>query len=143
MRGAQVARQARGMDLDRGQSQIGSSPRESSRSATVFTTGMPPTGSMTSNARRSGRSPSARNGSGSRAITDRFEPARIIALGDSFHDRDAANRLDEFECAALRSLAKRAEWIWIEGNHDPAPPAWLGGRVASEIAIGGLLFRHE
>lgn len=77
------------------------------------------------------------------ALADRHRPARIIALGDSFHDRDAANRLDEFECAALRSLAQRAEWIWIEGNHDPAPPVWLGGRVASEIAIGGLLFRHE
>jgi uncharacterized protein len=71
------------------------------------------------------------------------EPARIIALGDSFHDRDAADRLDEEECAILAALSRRAEWIWIAGNHDPEPPAWLGGSVAEEIAMGALIFRHE
>ena len=40
-------------------------------------------------------------------------------------------------------LARGSEWIWIAGNHDPVPPAWLGGTVAEEVAIGGLLFRHE
>ncbi|MBI3675855.1 MAG: ligase-associated DNA damage response endonuclease PdeM [Proteobacteria bacterium] len=70
-------------------------------------------------------------------------PSRIIALGDSFHDREAAERLDDHERGALEAMAKAAEWIWIEGNHDPVLPVWLGGRVASEIAIGGLLFRHE
>jgi DNA ligase-associated metallophosphoesterase len=73
----------------------------------------------------------------------RRRPARIIALGDSFHDHDAAERLDDHERSVLEAMTKAAEWIWIEGNHDPVPPAWLGGRVASEIAIGGLLFRHE
>jgi uncharacterized protein len=43
----------------------------------------------------------------------------------------------------LTKLRQGVEWIWIAGNHDPVPPAWLGGRVAEEIAIGGLLFRHE
>ncbi|MGH6872535.1 MAG: ligase-associated DNA damage response endonuclease PdeM [Rhizomicrobium sp.] len=71
------------------------------------------------------------------------EPARVIALGDSFHDRDAADRLDAEERAMLARLAGLAEWIWIAGNHDPEPPAWLGGRIAEEIAIGALIFRHE
>jgi len=43
----------------------------------------------------------------------------------------------------LRALGAGAEWIWIAGNHDPAPPAWLGGTVTEEVAIGGLVFRHE
>jgi DNA ligase-associated metallophosphoesterase len=68
---------------------------------------------------------------------------RVIALGDSFHDRDAADRLDEFERSCLKELSRGAEWVWIAGNHDPSPPAWLGGIVTSEIAIGGLVFRHE
>ena len=25
--------------------------------------------------------------------------------------------------------AQAAEWIWIAGNHDPAPPSWLGGQI--------------
>jgi DNA ligase-associated metallophosphoesterase len=73
----------------------------------------------------------------------RHEPARVIALGDSFHDQDAADRLDEDERNMMRGLCGAAEWIWIEGNHDPEPPKWLGGHVASEIAIGGLVFRHQ
>ncbi|MGH6877611.1 MAG: ligase-associated DNA damage response endonuclease PdeM [Rhizomicrobium sp.] len=73
----------------------------------------------------------------------RHRPARVIALGDSFHDRDAANRLDAHERATLVRLGCSVEWIWIAGNHDPAPPAWLGGMVCEEIAIGGLVFRHQ
>ncbi|HEY6579128.1 MAG TPA: ligase-associated DNA damage response endonuclease PdeM [Rhizomicrobium sp.] len=73
----------------------------------------------------------------------RHGPARVIALGDSFHDRDAADRLDAHERAMLVSLGRCAEWIWIAGNHDPAPPSWLGGKVCEQIAIGGLIFRHE
>jgi len=75
-------------------------------------------------------------------VIARRAPKRIIALGDSFHDGEAAGRLDEEESAALCTMAERAEWIWVEGNHDPQPPAWLGGRVEAEVALGGLLFRH-
>ena len=46
------------------------------------------------------------------------------------------------ECAMLARLTAGAEWTWVEGNHDPKPPDWLGGRVAAEIALGGLVFRH-
>ena len=72
----------------------------------------------------------------------RHAPARVVALGDSFHDGEAADRLGEAECARLMALAAGREWIWIEGNHDPKPPDWLGGRVAGEIALGGLVLRH-
>ena len=54
-------------------------------------------------------------------LIDHFAPDRMIALGDSFHDREAANRLDEFERGMLSDFASRCEWIWISGNHDPLP----------------------
>ncbi|MDE1938145.1 MAG: ligase-associated DNA damage response endonuclease PdeM [Alphaproteobacteria bacterium] len=72
----------------------------------------------------------------------RFAPTRVIALGDSFHDGEADARLDAEERAMLTALAARGEWIWVEGNHDPKPPAWIGGIVASQFARGGLVFRH-
>ncbi len=77
------------------------------------------------------------------ALIARYAPARVIALGDSFHDRDAADRLDAEERALLAGFVGGRDWIWIEGNHDPEPPAWLGGTITEEIAIGGLVFRHE
>ena len=43
----------------------------------------------------------------------------------------------------LAALALSSEWVWITGNHDPAPPAWLGGTIVPEIALGRLVFRHE
>ena len=33
--------------------------------------------------------------------------------------------------------------LWITGNHDPHPPASLGGAVMAEWREGGLIFRHE
>ena len=75
-------------------------------------------------------------------VIARHAPKRVIALGDSFHDGEGADRLDPEEREMLARLAADAEWIWAEGNHDPEPPAWIGGRVASEIALGGLVFRH-
>ncbi len=77
------------------------------------------------------------------ALIARYAPARVIALGDSFHDREAADRLDAEERAMLAAFVGGTNWIWIEGNHDPQPPAWLGGTITEEIAIGGLVFRHE
>ena len=58
----------------------------------------------------------------------------IIALGDSFHDPVAAERLGAEERGMLESLARAAHFIWITGNHDPHPPAWLGGAVMARMA---------
>src|SRR6201995_6154435 len=41
----------------------------------------------------------------------RHRPGRIIALGDSFHDPDAADRLGEEERALLASLGKAAHFV--------------------------------
>jgi uncharacterized protein len=73
----------------------------------------------------------------------RHAPALVIALGDSFHDGEGAQRLAAGDRAALAALQRGRDWIWITGNHDPAPVAGVGGQCASEIAIGALRFRHE
>jgi len=72
-------------------------------------------------------------------------PRRLICLGDSFHDADAAARLGAEERETIRRLvAAVGAWIWIAGNHDPAPPEDLGGAVATDqLTDGPLVFRHE
>ncbi len=74
---------------------------------------------------------------------DRHRPERVICLGDSFHDDGAAGRLAPSDGAAIRGLTAAREWIWICGNHDPAPPRDWGGRVENEVTLGTLTFRHE
>lgn len=77
------------------------------------------------------------------AVIARYDPRRVIALGDSFHDRSAHERLAATDREALAAMQARRDWIWIAGNHDPALPSDLGGVVASEVAIGSIMFRHE
>jgi len=77
------------------------------------------------------------------ALQAHYRPACVIALGDSFHDRGADERLDVHDREKLAHLVAAQDWIWIAGNHDPEPPLWLGGRAVSELAIGGLVFRHD
>ncbi|MCP1839804.1 DNA ligase-associated metallophosphoesterase [Bradyrhizobium sp. USDA 4524] len=77
------------------------------------------------------------------AVIARHDPRQVIALGDSFHDRDAHERLSNPDREALAALQLRRNWIWISGNHDPALPSDLGGVVATEVAIGPIVFRHE
>jgi DNA ligase-associated metallophosphoesterase len=76
-------------------------------------------------------------------VIARHDPRMVIALGDSFHDRDAHARLSEADRGTLTALQSRRDWIWISGNHDPALPSDLGGVVANEVAIGPIAFRHE
>jgi DNA ligase-associated metallophosphoesterase len=77
------------------------------------------------------------------AVIARHDPRVVIALGDSFHDRHAHERLSVGDRDTLAALQSRRDWIWIAGNHDPAPPVGLGGIVATQIVLGALSFRHE
>jgi uncharacterized protein len=77
------------------------------------------------------------------AVIARHDPRLVIALGDSFHDRRAHERLAASDRDVITVLQARRDWIWISGNHDPALPSDLGGMVATEVAIGGVAFRHE
>jgi hypothetical protein len=76
-------------------------------------------------------------------VIARHDPKMVIALGDSFHDRSAHDRLSVTDRDAIAALQARRDWIWISGNHDPALPIHLGGIVATEVAIGPIAFRHE
>jgi DNA ligase-associated metallophosphoesterase len=77
------------------------------------------------------------------AVIARHNPRMVIALGDSFHDRAAHDRLSAADRETIASMQARRDWIWISGNHDPALPGSLGGMVANEVAIGPIAFRHE
>ena len=77
------------------------------------------------------------------ALVTRLKPARLVALGDSFHDRAAESRMTEGDQAALVALTHATDWIWITGNHDPVPPRLFSGAVHEELTVGPLTFRHE
>jgi DNA ligase-associated metallophosphoesterase len=77
------------------------------------------------------------------AVIDRHGPARVVCLGDSFHDEEAAQRVTAQDQARIRALTAATEWIWVAGNHDPEPPGDWGGEVREEVSMGSLMLRHE
>lgn len=72
----------------------------------------------------------------------RWRPARLVALGDSFHDTGGAARLAAADAARLRAMAGAVSFTWVLGNHDPLPQAGLPGESLPELRLGGLVFRH-
>jgi DNA ligase-associated metallophosphoesterase len=72
----------------------------------------------------------------------RYTPARIVCLGDSFHDVRATERLAPSDREFLARLMDGLDWVWVLGNHDPGIPPALGGRAVAEVAEGRLMLRH-
>ena len=75
------------------------------------------------------------------ADLDRTGARKVICLGDSFDDAEAAAALLETDRLWIAGLQAGRDWTWIEGNHDPGPID-LGGAHRAEMKIGPLTFRH-
>ncbi|MBV8187589.1 MAG: ligase-associated DNA damage response endonuclease PdeM [Alphaproteobacteria bacterium] len=77
------------------------------------------------------------------ALIEAFAPKTVVCLGDSFHDRQAIERLPPDASRQIEKLTRRTQFVWVAGNHDPAPPRQDWGDVAEELREGPLMFRHE
>ena len=72
-----------------------------------------------------------------------WRPDIVVALGDSFHDRDAAERLPAADAQRLHRIGAQARLVWVLGNHDPEPPTRFPGEHGTAFALGPLRFRHQ
>ena len=76
-------------------------------------------------------------------VVARYQPQRILSLGDAFHDPHAETRMAEEDASRLSALCAAADWIWVLGNHDPLPPERFRGVAHQRVEIEDLLFVHE
>ncbi len=70
-----------------------------------------------------------------------LSPRMVVTLGDSFDDSLTADCLDNDTAGQIEKLVAGHEWMWVTGNHDPAPTRF-GGESAAALRLGGLTFRH-
>ncbi|MGV0908878.1 ligase-associated DNA damage response endonuclease PdeM [Martelella sp. FOR1707] len=77
------------------------------------------------------------------AVIARYRPARVVSLGDNFHDRVGAREMPAETREKLSALAESCDWVWINGNHDPDGVGGLPGRVFDVWEFEGLTFCHE
>lgn len=73
---------------------------------------------------------------------DRYAPRHVVALGDSFHSTRGAYDIQGDDLDALLALQQGRTWTWIAGNHDPEIAAHVGGVMAGELEVGGVVLRH-
>jgi len=76
------------------------------------------------------------------SLIARYEPRIVLALGDSFHDDGGPARLARADRDSLFALQRGREWIWLTGNHDPAPISSIGGIFYDTLTLSGVTFRH-
>ena len=76
-------------------------------------------------------------------LIEKFNPATVISLGDSFHDQNAAARLPKSFHSMIETCQQGRKWIWITGNHDPILPIEIAGISTASIQIENLTFIHE
>lgn len=74
-------------------------------------------------------------------VIETYQPGRVVALGDSWHDMRGPERMAEEDRALLETLCADRDFLWISGNHDPRP-AGFGPHVA-ETTLCGLTLTHE
>lgn len=67
---------------------------------------------------------------------------KLVALGDSFHRDDSANRMLSVDRQRLEGLMDGIEWTWIAGNHDPSSND-LGGECCATLEHLGVAMTHE
>lgn len=72
----------------------------------------------------------------------RHRPARVVALGDSFHDQHGAARMMAGDAARLHAMTAATPFVWVLGNHDPVVQG-VAGTVTDAWTEGPFTFRHE
>lgn len=75
-------------------------------------------------------------------VIDHYDPDTVIALGDSVHDGEAADRMPAQDFEYLHVLQDDRDWIWITGNHDQKLDDRFGGTVCGGLTIDGITLRH-
>tara|TARA_E500000305_G_C3959572_1_gene206354 strand:- start:38 stop:838 length:801 start_codon:yes stop_codon:yes gene_type:complete len=76
---------------------------------------------------------------------------RVYTLGDNFHDAGGPARLEPYAAGMLAALTTALDWVWVTGNHDETDcggqdaerRAVCGGTFVEELAIAGLVLRHQ
>lgn len=77
------------------------------------------------------------------SLVAKYQPKRVICLGDSFHDSFGHERLNTAILDAVMQLAIGRDWVWISGNHDPEVKENLPGENCAELELRGVALHHE
>ncbi|MGO9172421.1 MAG: metallophosphoesterase [Rhodomicrobium sp.] len=73
---------------------------------------------------------------------DRYDPARVLALGNSFAGLGSGG-LSQHQQDWLLDMMEGRDWYWVTGQHHCELPDAIGGTVVQQLTLGGIKFRAE
>ena len=77
-------------------------------------------------------------------LVKKYQPKALILLGDSFHDRQALQRLEDTARHQLNAICASVETChMVEGNHDLGLMTNSALTFRDAIEQDGIVFRHE
>jgi uncharacterized protein len=71
---------------------------------------------------------------------DRYDPEKVIVLGDSF-ENVPANGLTYHQRDWLQDMMEGREWHWVTGEDAMPLPDGIGGEAVSQYVLNGIKFR--
>jgi uncharacterized protein len=73
---------------------------------------------------------------------DRYDPARVLALGNSFACQ-ASSAMTSHERDWLQDMMEGRDWYWVASEDAAGFPEGIGGTVAPQVILSGIKFRAE
>lgn len=70
---------------------------------------------------------------------DRYDPERVIALGNSF----SGHMLTSHQRDWLQDMMENRDWYWVMNQEAHAKPDHIDGVVVPQLMLGGIKFRAE
>jgi DNA ligase-associated metallophosphoesterase len=78
------------------------------------------------------------------ALVAKYQPQSLVMLGDSFHDRNAWERLEAAARQQFKTICGAVDTCHlVEGNHDIGLLSESGLTFTDSVALDGLTLRHE
>jgi metallophosphoesterase superfamily enzyme len=74
-------------------------------------------------------------------VMDRFEPARVIVLGEGLSVDPRAAAISAEDLQILRILQEDRAWTWVTGDAGRPTSPELGGSACGELEVGGIALR--
>lgn len=78
-----------------------------------------------------------------RNAIDRYQPRRIIFLGDTWHDEFGFARMHDGDQRSIKDLINRYDTEFIAGNHDETVSGTDSPKLISEVKLSDVILRHE
>ena len=76
-------------------------------------------------------------------VVARYQPARLIVIGDSVPDVRDIRSIDQSDLTKLRTMQDGVDWCWVAESRDETISDMFGGSFERQVELNGMTFRDK